>query len=251
MRYAAEVSYNGALFCGWQIQDGQPSVQDAVQKALSLLNGAQVKINGAGRTDAGVHARGQVCSFDMAEEWEPRRLLLAVNANLPEGISFMKAAHVHDDFHAQYDAVSREYVYFMWTGLSVYPHMSPYVCHIKGSKYDWGLAAEACRYLEGRHDFRCFCRTPDVPDDSVRTIYRARLRRRGNLMWLRIKGSGFLTNMVRNILGDLELVALKKRPPEWINELFSEDMTRNDGGRTFGPNGLFLWKIEYDPCPWK
>lgn len=250
-RYAAEVSYNGASFFGWQIQRGFPSVQQSLEDALSTLNGSHVDVAGAGRTDAGVHARAQVCSFDMDKKWDGRRLMLALNANLPDGVSVMRVAETAPDFHARFDAVSREYVYFIWTGSAIYPHLIPVTHWMKGGGRDWRRAAEACRYLVGEHDFGHFCRAVDRPENAVRTIYRASLGQRGGLVWFRVKGSGFLTNMVRIILGDLELVAQSKREPEWIKALLEGGAERTDGGRTFPPDGLFLWRINYEPSPWK
>lgn len=107
-RYAAEVSYDGGKFFGWQIQPELPTVQQALEEAISKINGRHTPVAGAGRTDTGVHAKGQVCSFDMAREWEPRRLLLAANAHLPEGVSLMRAAAVRGGFHARFSAKERD-----------------------------------------------------------------------------------------------------------------------------------------------
>ena len=244
MNFAAEVSYNGGLFSGWQCQPGLSTVQEEIEKVLSLLNGSGVKITGAGRTDAGVHAKGQVCSFELDEAWRPDKLMLAVNANLPQGVQFMRVAEAPDNFNARFDAVSREYVYFMWHGRAVYPHLEPFVSHIKAGNYDWELAAQACRYLEGEHDFGAFCKKNETPENTVRTLHSARLCRRGRLVWLHVKGNAFLMNMIRIVLGNLELVAQKKRPPEWIAEML-ENGDRESGGRTFPPNGLFFWRVNY------
>lgn len=250
MRYAAQISYCGTNFCGWQIQPDQASVQGALEDSLSLLNGSHVQVDGAGRTDAGVHARAQVCSFDMGETWDERRLMLAANAHLPEGVSVMRTARVCDSFHARFSAVSREYCYFSWTGSSIYPHIKPYVCWLKHGRCDWKRAAAACRRLEGTHDFKNYCRTDNRPEDSVRTLHRVSLSRHGQLLRLYIKGGGFLTNMVRIIMGNLEQVALGLHDPEWIGELLESDCGRTSGGRTFPPSGLFLWRINYCPSPW-
>lgn len=244
MRFAACVSYNGGLFSGWQLQPGCFTVQEETEKVLSLLNNGAVRITGAGRTDAGVHARGQVCSFELSDKWSANKLMLAVNANLPVGIQFMKVAEVPDDFNARFDAVSREYVYFIWHNRAIYPHIEPFVCHIKARDYDWQLASQACRFFEGEHDFSAFCKKNEVPDNAVRTIHSIKLRKRGNLVWLHVKGNAFLMNMIRIMLGNLELVAQKKRPPEWIKTLLDGGV-REEGGRTFPPQGLFFWRVNY------
>jgi len=244
MKFAAEVSYHGALFSGWQTQPQLPTVQEEIEKVLSLLNNGAVKITGSGRTDAGVHARGQVCSFEMAESWRPDKLLLAVNANLPAGIQFMRVAETEENFNARFDTQSREYVYFIWNSRAIYPHIEPFVCHLKAGSYDWNLAAKACRLLEGRHDFQAFCKKNEVPENSVRTLYSVRLYRRGALLWLHVKGDAFLMNMIRIILGNLELVAQGKRKAEWLTELL-EQGEREDSGRTFPAQGLFFWRANY------
>lgn len=251
-RYIAEVSYDGARFAGWQVQPGLVTVQGALEGALTLLDGGRgVAVAGAGRTDSGVHARGQVCSFDLEKDWQPQRLLLAVNANLLPGVSVIRLAQVPwEGFHARFDAVSREYVYFIWNSATIYPALRPHVCWLAAGGYDWDRARAACRLLEGEHDFGAFCRSHDRPQDSVRTIYRARLRKKGGLIWLRISGSGFLTNMVRIIMGSLEQVARGEREPRWIDWLLEQKSERSECGRTFPPQGLFLWKINYRRSPW-
>ncbi len=238
------------MFHGWQRQSGLTSVQGVLEDGLSFLNGKHVDVIGAGRTDAGVHARGQVCSFGISRKWDSRELMLALNSKLPDGVTVMRLTQVRPDFHARYDAVSREYMYFIWNRNAIYPHLAPFTCWLKGGGYDWSLAAEACKYLKGEHDFRNFCHRGNKNGSTVRTLHSVRLQKSGSLIRLHLRGSGFLTNMVRIIVGNLELVAKKERDPEWINELFKAEYDRRDGGRTFPPAGLFLWKINYDPSPW-
>lgn len=249
-RYAAEVSYDGGAFSGWQVQPDRFSVQQALEEALSLLNGGAVRVAGAGRTDAGVHAKAQVCSFDMGREWEPRRLLLALNAHLPAGASAMRIRIVGDDFHARFSATEREYRYFIWNSSAIYPHLKGRVCWIKGGGYDWKAGAAAAAMLRGRHDFRNFCRLEGCERSTVREIRRCELRRRGELIVLRIAGDGFLHNMVRIILGNIEMAALGEIKPEGVLELLSNKRCRSDGGRTFPASGLYLWKITYSPKLW-
>lgn len=250
-RYVAEISYDGGSFYGWQLQPGLPTIQGALEDALSVLNGSPVVVAGAGRTDAGVHARGQVCSFDLDREWQAARLMPAINANLAKGVSVMRLTKApREDFHARFDAGNREYIYFVWNSPVIYPALEPYVCWLKAGGYDWLRAGQACACLEGKHNFGAFCRLADRPDDPVRTIYRARLSKKGSLIRLRLTGNGFLTNMVRIIMGNLELVARGVKEPEWIKTLLTETGERGDGGRTFPPGGLFLWKINYYPSPW-
>lgn len=251
VRYAAEVSYDGGKFFGWQVQPGLPTVQLALEEAASAINGGRTNVAGAGRTDTGVHARAQVCTFDMKREWEPRGLMLAMNAHLPQGVSVMRTARVADDFHARFSALSREYRYFIWNASSIYPHIKGCAAWLKHGGYDWKAAARAAKRLEGTHDFRNFCRLEGYEHTTVRTIARARLVQRGRLVVFQIRGDGFLHNMVRIILGNLELAALGKIKPEEINSLLdTETRTRSDGGRTFPACGLWFWKVTYDAPIW-
>lgn len=245
-RFAAELSYDGGKFFGWQIQPGLPTVQQAIEDALSVLNSKRTHAAGAGRTDAGVHARAQVCTFDMEKEWEPGRLVLALNANLPDGVSVMRASPVPDTFHARFSAAEREYRYFIWNARTIFPHIRNYTCWIKNTKYDWAAAAQAAKKLEGRHDFRNFCRLEGYEHSTVRTITKARIINRSPLIIFQVKGDGFLHNMVRIMLGNLEMAALGEISTDGIECLLDTDRSsRSDGGRTFPACGLWLWKITY------
>ena len=251
-RYAAEVSYDGGKFFGWQVQPGLPTVQLAVEDALSLINGAHTAVAGAGRTDAGVHARAQVCSFDMQREWDPRRLVLAVNAHLPEGVSVMRAAAVSNDFHARFSAKEREYRYFIWNASTLPPHLKGYVFWLKQGHLDWSKAAEAALSLKGTHDFANFSRAEEAVHDTVRTINRVRLFQKKPMIVFQIKGDGFLHNMVRITLGALELAAAGKIEPGRIPDLLDRSLyTRSECGRTYPACGLYLWKIYYREDIWK
>ena len=174
-----------------------------------------------------------------------------MNAHLPPGVSVMRTARVADDFHARFSALKREYRYFIWNASSIYPHAKPYAAWLKHGGYDWAAAAEAAKFLEGEHDFRNFCRLEGYEHTTVRRIERARLVRRGRLIVFQIRGDGFLHNMVRIILGNLELAALGKIRPEEIKELLdTENRTRSDGGRTFPACGLWFWKVTYGAPIW-
>lgn len=251
MHYAAEVSYDGSDFCGWQKQPGLPTVQESIEAALTKLNSQEhVSIVGAGRTDAGVHAKGQVCSFAMKRNRDPRRLLLALNANLHENISAIRIVRVTSDFNALLNANAREYKYFIWNSNTIYPHIKPVTCWLKSLDYNWEMASEACKYFEGEHNFKSFCKIHRCPDKPIRTLYKVRLEKRGKLITLSVKGDGFLTNMVRIMMGCLEKVAKGEHRPEWVKELLTSEYKRSTVGRTFSPEGLFLWKVNYDESIW-
>lgn len=251
MKFAAEVSYEGNKFFGWQIQPDRPTVQEAMEKALSLLDGSPVNAAGAGRTDAGVHAKAQVCSFEMSSPWDRRKLLLALNANLPEGVSVMRIAEVGDDFHARFSAETREYRYFIWNESAIYPALKDKVYWVKAKKYNWENGARAAQKLLGEHDFRNFCHFEGTEHSTVRTIKFIRLYRRLPFVMLRIKADGFLHNMVRIIMGNLMLAAKGVVVPEEMERLLDVNLScRSDGGMTCPACGLYLWHIDYKENLW-
>ena len=248
--YALEVSYDGGRFAGWQSQPGGTGVQDALERAFSELGergcrGMGPRVNGAGRTDAGVHARAQIASVVLSKEWSPRRLVLALNAKLPEPVAVMRAAAVPEGFHARRSAVLREYRYFIWNSSVCYPHMKPYVLWQPGMRFDWSKAASAAKAFIGTHDFRAFCRKADVPETALRTVTRSSLRVRGNLIVFRVEANAFLTNMVRIMAGNLMEVARGKFDEAKIASLLEGKAGRDESAATPSPSGLFMWKVRY------
>ncbi|GHV31631.1 tRNA pseudouridine synthase A [Synergistales bacterium] len=243
-KYAFEIAYDGGHFAGWQAQSNGRGVQDAIERALRELGEGGTRVAGAGRTDAGVHARAQVASAALRKDWEPDRLLLALNFKLRPYISIMKAERVSQDFHARRSARSREYRYFIWNAPSVYPHIAPYVYTLPIRGMDWARAAEAAKLMTGAHDFRAFCRKSDCPDKTERTVIKSRLVKKGNLVVYRVEANAFLTNMVRIMTSNLLEIAKGKRDEAWLAGLLSgEDRTRS--AQTIPPEGLFLWRVTY------
>ncbi|MDR3321505.1 MAG: tRNA pseudouridine(38-40) synthase TruA, partial [Synergistaceae bacterium] len=249
--YALEISYDGAGFSGWQSQPGRMGVQDSVEGALVDLAEprcdwvSRAKVTGAGRTDAGVHARAQVADVWLSKKWEPRRLVLALNAKLPPSISVMRASWASEGFHARRSALSREYHYFIWNSSTCYPHIRPYVLWRPGDHFDWARAAGAAKILEGTHDFRSFCRKEDCPERTERTVARSRLSMRGPLLVLCVEANAFLTNMVRIMAGNLLEIASGRRDEAWLAGLLSGDVDRAASAATLPPAGLFLWRVRY------
>lgn len=250
LNYAVRLSYLGDAFSGWQRQTNAPSGQETFEKALARLHGGKsVHVVAAGRTDAGVHARGQVVSFHVDREWDLSRFRLALNAHLPEGLRAVDVARVPASFHARRSAQWREYVYFLWTASYVYPHIAPYVWRNSAWK-DLAVLKEACALLEGTHDFSAFCRLNQCPENARRTLHSVRIVRKGSLIRLKIRGISFLTNMMRIIVGNLYQVARGRKDLEWFNSLLYGG-NRTHSARTAPPNGLFFWKVAYNPSPWK
>ena len=250
MRFAAKIAYDGSRFSGWQKQPKttENTVQEHVERALATLNGRSTPVVAAGRTDKGVHALGQVISFDMAAPWEPRKLRNALDANLPRSISVSRVAPVPDDFSARRSADWREYVYFIWKGQGCPPHILPFVWK-NSSDWDRGTLRTLCALMKGEHDFSAFCRKLDRPADTRRTILAASVSGKGPLLRVRIRGDSFLTNMIRIIMGSMDLVAAGKRDVPWFEGLL-EGGQRVDAGPTAPPGGLFLTLVGYTPSPW-
>ena len=249
MNYHAIVSYDGAKFFGWQRQPACFTAQEAFENALFELEGRKVTATASGRTDAGVHAVGQSVSFEIVRKIDERSLALALNAHLPEGISVIKVKEAEADFNARFDAKSREYKYFIWHSSTIYPHMRGHVSWLKGSGYDWGKAQEAAKLLLGSHDFRNFCHLEQTEGkkerNTIRTVLKSRLQKRGDLLIYSIEADGFLYNMVRIIVGNLEQVALGRITPHEILDLLDSKKSRCSGGRTFPPEGLYFWSAKY------
>jgi tRNA pseudouridine38-40 synthase len=244
--YALEISYDGGNFGGWQSQPDGSGVQDAIEIALAGLGeSCGTRAVGAGRTDAGVHARAQVATAKLSKPWPPRRLVLALNAKLPPHVSVMRASETLPEFHARKSAISREYRYFIWNASVCYPHIRPYVLWRPGERFDWGRAAEAALMLKGAHDFRAFCRKEDCPEETLRTVDSSRLIRRGRLLVFRVKSKSFLTNMVRIMVGNLLEIAAGRRDEAWLANLLTGNFDRTASAATLPPTGLFLWRVNY------
>ena len=252
MRYAFSISYDGTAYWGWQAQSGGGSVQDALEAALAALGETNVRVVGAGRTDAGVHAKAMVAHATLEKGWTPRRLTLAINSQLPPDISVMASAVVPDGFHARKSALTREYRYFIRNAPTCYPHLRPYVLWLPGHHYDWSRAKSAVRLMAGEHDFRAFCRRIDCPDDTVRTVEYARLFQRGPHLMLCIVARSYLTNMIRIAVGNLLAVAAAKRDVNWFRSLLAGEDDRCASAKTAAASGLFFWRAVYrDPIDWQ
>ncbi|MDR2527498.1 MAG: tRNA pseudouridine(38-40) synthase TruA [Synergistaceae bacterium] len=248
MRYAARVAYVGTRYAGWQRQVEALGVQQVLEEALQRLSRKPVKVVGAGRTDSGVHAVGQVASFDMDREWEPGRLTIAANFYLPPDVSLMEARRVSEDFNARRSALWREYRYLIWHGRSCLPHLNGLVWWRKRC-WNPELVREGCRVLEGSHDFRAFCKTGERPENSVRTLHRLRWKRVGDLSLLVVRAPSFLMNMVRIIVGSLDRVGRGEAPAIWLRGLLGENgalpRNREASGVTAPAGGLYFWRAAY------
>ncbi|MHB8996824.1 MAG: tRNA pseudouridine(38-40) synthase TruA [Armatimonadota bacterium] len=237
------VQYDGTDYAGFQTQLGCPTIQMTLQKALSSLLAEDVRVCGASRTDAGVHALGQVVSFTTENVIPVERLLRALNALLPRDIACVAAQEVSAEFHPRFNARSKRYSY----RIRNHELPSPF-----GSRYSWHLCqpldipamGEAGSHLVGRHDFAAFRAAGGSAKTSVREISLVEVTNREDFIEVLVEGNGFLYMMVRIIVGTLVEVGLGRIPPRRVSEILASK-DRGQAGDTAPPQGLTLVRIDY------
>ncbi|MBO8169422.1 MAG: tRNA pseudouridine(38-40) synthase TruA [Thermoanaerobacteraceae bacterium] len=240
------VQYDGTEFNGWQIQSKQSqsrTVQYELERALKALTGEAIRVEAAGRTDAGVHARGQVVSFATTSLVPVDRYPVALNSLLPEDIVVVSSEAVDEGFHARYWAKKKTYVYRIINRPFPDVFWRRYAYHIR-SPLDVARMQEAACHFEGEHDFRSFCASGSSVKNYVRRVEECMVQRQGDLIALSITGDGFLYNMVRIIAGTLIEVGLGKRSAAEIPEII-EARDRKTAGHTAPAHGLTLEKVIY------
>ncbi len=250
------LAYDGTDFSGWQIQPGQPTIQGALSDVLEKLTQQRLQIQGAGRTDAGVHAAGQVANFKTQSELSAGEFQRAFNALLPPSIRVVAAEKAGPDFHARWSAVAKTYRYRIFRGRVVPPFLWRYVQH-DPFPLDFGAMAEAAREFEGEQDFTSFAASTGSEEvDHERTMTRviyhsemvrvtgAELYNSGEEWVYTVRGKSFLRYMVRKIAGTLIDVGRGKLRPEDMQKLF-EMRDRSKSGSTMPPHGLCLAEVEY------
>lgn len=244
------IAYDGTGLVGWQRQLSGPSVQGLLEDALAPLNGGPVTVTGAGRTDAGVHALGQVASCSLDRTIEPDAVVRAANMRLPRAVRVVRADVVRADFHARFRAVSKTYRYRIWNTEVLDPFERAYVWHVPHPRLDVDAMADAAGRLVGQHDFAAFQATGGDAETSVRSIHASTVVRKGewgatSLVTYEVTGDGFLRHMVRAIVGSLVEVGRGRRPPEWMEAVLASRQ-RGRAGRTAPPTGLFLVGVQYE-----
>ena len=243
--YRFDIAYDGTEFSGWQVQPSGPSIQGAIETALQTFTRQKVRIVGAGRTDAGVHALGQVAHVRLLPS-SPEALQRALNGLLPPSIRILGVSAAPEGFHAQKSAISKEYHYHICFRDVVLPFVRPYIWHCRRA-VDLSLLEEAARKFVGEHDFLAYANAPGrrcSRKTSVRTIYRLDVIRTSDGVRLEFEGNGFLYKMVRNITGMIVGVSSGKRRLEEIDEVFlSKD--RRLAAPAAPPRGLFLLRVDY------
>lgn len=237
------LAYDGTAFHGWQVQPKLPTVQGTLQAALEKLFNHPVNVTGSGRTDAGVHAQGQVASVETIRSMDTDAVLRGVNALLPPEIRVWQVEEVGPEFHARRSARSKTYEYHVWRQYVVSPFQSRYVYAFPYTM-DASVVDQATRCFIGVHDFTSFSSTACEVENRVRTIFEAEWQRDPDKWVFSIKGSGFLQYMVRTIVGTLLYVGTGRLSPERIPVIF-EAMDRRLAGPCVPASGLHLIKVEY------
>ena len=245
MRIALGVEYNGSHYNGWQYQDHSPSVQEAVEKALSSVANEKVTVICAGRTDTGVHASQQVIHFDTETERTDYSWLHGGNSNLPKDISFLWAKHVSDDFHARYSATARQYRYIL-LNRDVRPSYLHGLVSWDFRPMNEKLMHEAAQCLIGEHDFSSYRAIGCQSKHANRCVNHVNVSRQGDYIYIDIEANAFLYHMVRNIAGVLMAIGAGEQPVGWAKEVL-EHQDRTKGGVTAPPHGLYLTNVIYPP----
>ncbi len=239
------IEYDGKEFNGWQKQPDKLNIQGTIEHAIKTITGEEVDLMASGRTDAGVHAWGQVANFKTNSNIPIEKIAIALNSNLKKSIRIKKAEEVDERFHSRLTCKKKTYRYVINNDefpSAIYRNFEthiPYKLNIEKMK-------NAAKYFEGEHDFKAFKASGTSSKSSVRKIYKAEvIEMPNNRIYIELTGNGFLYNMVRIIAGTLVDVGMEKiQPKEIINIINSKD--RSLAGKTLQPQGLFLLSVEYD-----
>ncbi len=240
--YRLTLAYDGLDFHGWQIQSAERSVQGALEGALAVIFQREVKVFGAGRTDAGVHALGQCASFQVEDqEHGPERVLASLRGLLPEDITAIELREVHPDFHARFKATGRHYLYRIGLGACAPFRRNRWETHYA---LDLTRMRKALAALPGEHDFRAFCKAESAEKGTRCHMRYAELASVGDELHLTLGADRFLHNMVRIITGTLVDVGRGHFEPDIVSELLASG-DRSRGGNTAPPHGLYLVRVDY------
>jgi tRNA pseudouridine38-40 synthase len=247
-RIALLVAYDGTDFAGWQVQRNERTVQAEVQRSIAEVCPAPARVVASGRTDAGVHAAGQVCHFDTDERGpEGSSFFLALNRHLPKDVRILRSAEVNGRFHARYWAQKREYRYYLLKGRAADPFQRPYCCLRSALPRPEQLNRYASLFA-GRHDFTSFAAEKDENESKIRTILSAAFFLDGPYTVFRVVGHSFLWKMVRTMVGTVLDLAEHEAEAVELRRIM-EGRDRRLAGGTAPARGLFLHRVDYDERP--
>lgn len=235
--------YDGTRYYGWEHQPGRDTIQGKLEAVLERMCGATVEVIGAGRTDAGVHAKGMVASFQAETERAPEEIRDYLNRYLPDDIAVKEVREAAPRFHARYKAVGKTYCYTCFDGPVKPVFNRRYVTRLDAAP-DVEAMRKAAAILQGEHDFRSFCGNPKMKKSTVRTVDTIEIVRKGGYLYFNVHGTGFLQNMVRILVGTLLEVGYGRMAPEQMADIL-EARDRRLAGPTAPPEGLCLVKVDY------
>lgn len=238
------VAYDGTNYCGWQLQKNGITIEEVLNKALTDLLKEPIIVVGASRTDSGVHSQGNVAVFDTENRMPADKICFALNQRLPEDIRVLKSEEVPADYHPRKQNCVKTYEYKILNRKIDLPTMRLY-SHFCYFPLDVDKMKEGAAYLVGEHDFKSFCTVRGQAEETVRTIYSLNIEKTGDLITIRIQGSGFLYNMVRIIAGTLMKVGMGVYPPQHVEEIL-DARDRNAAGPKAAARGLTLVSLEYE-----
>jgi tRNA pseudouridine38-40 synthase len=249
MRYRIELAYLGTPFHGWQFQHGVPTIQGALREALQILYGESIEVLGCSRTDAGVHARGQVASFAADERHTLENIYKALNFHTPPQIAVQRIEAVRDDFHPRHASRGKWYRYRIQDSYAPDPFNATTAAHIK-HRLDADAMHAAAQVLVGEHDFSSFRAAGCEASSLVKQIRSMQVQRVGrHSIQVDVRGSSFLKYMVRNMVGSLIDVGRGRRDAVWLSDVL-EARDRTKAGATAPPEGLTLEWVDYPEDPW-
>jgi len=249
MNYKLTIQYDGTALHGWQIQAGERTVQGELTKVVSLLEGSDVHVTGSGRTDAGVHAEGQIANIHLSREFTPWKLRAAINGNLPFDIRIMDVEIVPDDFHARFSAKGKSYRYRVFNGPVISPFSNRYAIH-ESRSLNLESMREAAKIFEGTHDFTAFSSAHSDSENRVREIFSFEVSSEeigsldSRMITFTVTGGGFLRYMVRSMVGTLLAVGRGEIDSDTIRAAL-ETKERKLAETTAPPKGLTLLKVFY------
>ena len=238
------IEYDGKEFNGWQKQPNKLNIQGEIERAIKQITGEEVDLTASGRTDAGVHALGQVANFKTNSNIPIEKIPIALNSNLKKSIVIKSAEEVEERFHSRLNCKRKTYRYIINNsryGTAIYRNLETHI----PMKLDIQKMQEAVKYFEGEHDFKAFKASGTSSKNSVRTIYETKIYEQGERIYIELTGNGFLYNMVRIITGTLVEVGLGKISPDQIPEIIKIGK-RENAGKTLPPQGLYLLKVMYE-----